>query len=84
MTYEGSKPLPSNPSAEEIETIVSEMFHESATLKQCAMVLREEYLSKKNRQPERAKSIAMSLTKYKMRLEQARIYVAARLREGIL
>src|SRR5690242_7072537 len=69
-------PLPSNLLAEEIESIICEMFHESLTFQRCAIALREEYLSKKKYQSDRAMAVGMSLTQFKMHVDRARVYIA--------
>lgn len=76
-----SRQLPSNLLAEEIESIIHEMFHESLTFQRCAIALREEYLSKKKYQSDRAMAVGMSVTQFKMHVDRARVYIAGVLRE---
>ncbi len=76
-----SSPLPVNILAEEIESIINEMFHENLTFQRCAIALREEYLNKKKYQRERATAVGMSVTQFKMHVDKARVYIAGVLKE---
>jgi hypothetical protein len=74
-------PSPSNLLAEEVENIIHEMFHESLTFQKCAIALREEYLSRKKYQSDRAIAVGMSVTQFKMHVDKARVYIAGVLKE---
>ena len=81
LKYQSNKSSPSDPLADEIEEIINAMFKESLTFQRCAIALREDYLSRKKHQHDRAAAVNMSVTRFKIHVERARMYLAGVLKE---